>query len=345
MTEKPRKKIHLGFKRWIVLAVVISEIILVGIFKPISPHVQLPAELLTHPVELPIIGEIGLTNTMISVFIADVLLILAGIAVFRAYRKQDVVPKGIANVFEMIVEALYKLTESTAGRWARKVFPVMATIFLLVLMVNLMKLIPGVESIGLLHEVEEGQHGYPTLSLGFASAIVKPDENGHEETAGAHGYNVIPFVRPASTDLSFTLSLALIAILGVQLLGIQAGGAKYFGKFFNFGNFLKLWVKEKIGAFDLIMPLLDIFVGILELMAEIARIISFAFRLLGVMFAGAVLLFVMGSIFNVLQSAFLGLELFFGAIQAFVFAMLTVVFMTMATQIHGGHDEEHAEAH
>jgi len=343
MTTTSGRKIHIGFTRWIVLALVIAEVIVAGIYKPISPHVQLPSETLSPVVDLPIIGKIALTNTMVSVFIADVLLILAAVAVSRSYRERDAVPRGVAAVFEMIVEALYNLTESTAGKWARKVFPVMATIFLLVLMVNLMKLIPGVESVGILHEVEKGQHGYPTISLGFATAIVKPPQEASGE-AGSHGYNVIPFIRPASTDLSFTLTLALIAIVSVQIMGLQAGGFRYLGKFFNVIDFLKLWVKEKIGAFDLIMPFLNIFVGILELMAEIARIISFAFRLLGVMFAGAVLLFVMGSIFNVLQSAFLGLELFFGAIQAFVFAMLAVVFMTMATQIHGGHDE-HAEAH
>jgi F-type H+-transporting ATPase subunit a len=37
-------------------------------------------------------------------------------------------------------------------------------------------------------------------------------------------------------------------------------------------------------------------------------------------------------------------EIFIGAIQAFVFAMLTLVFMTMATQGHGEHDEHEAAA-
>jgi len=365
---KPRKSFHLGFKRWIIVAVIVLEIIVAGIYKPISPHVQLAPETLTPVVELPIIGNFALTNTMVSVFIADIILILAAIAVFRAYRKPGSIPKGVAGVFEMIIEALYNLAQTTAGKWAKKIFPVMATIFLLVLMVNLMKLIPGVESVGWLHEVPEGQHGYPVQSLGFMAYIYDPGEeqsadNGqvdvtHEKRSGeanlaeggddehGGGYNIIPFVRPASTDLSFTLSLAVIAILGVQIIGVRAGGLGYFTKFFNFGNFLKMWTKKKIGAFDMIMPLIDIFVGMLELMAEVARIISFAFRLLGVMFAGAILLFLMGSLFLVLQSGFLALELFFGVIQAFVFAMLTLVFMTMATHSHsGGHDEEHAEAH
>jgi F-type H+-transporting ATPase subunit a len=41
------------------------------------------------------------------------------------------------------------------------------------------------------------------------------------------------------------------------------------------------------------------------------------------------------------QSGFLLLEFFVGAIQAIVFGMLAMVFMSQATQGHGGHEEEH----
>jgi F-type H+-transporting ATPase subunit a len=123
-----------------------------------------------------------------------------------------------------------------------------------------------------------------------------------------------------------------------QVIGVQSLGLGYFKKFFAFGGFLKIWVKERLGAFDVIMPLLDIFVGLLELVAEVAKVLSFSFRLFGNIFAGSVLLFLIGSLVPVFaQSGVVLFELFVGVIQALVFGMLTMVFMTMATQSHEEH--------
>jgi F-type H+-transporting ATPase subunit a len=53
---------------------------------------------------------------------------------------------------------------------------------------------------------------------------------------------------------------------------------------------------------------------------------------------------VIGSLVPVFaQSIFLLLEFFVGIIQALVFGMLTMVFMSLATQGHAEHEEEHAE--
>ena len=136
---------------------------------------------------------------------------------------------------------------------------------------------------------------------------------------------LIPFLRGASTDLNTTLSLALIAMVSVQLFGIRAlGFFGYAGKFLNF----------KGGP-------AGIFVGILELFAEIARVISFTFRLFGNLFAGEILLIAIGFLLPLVGIIpFLGLELFVGVIQAFIFAALTLVFSVMASQPHGG-DEHH----
>jgi F-type H+-transporting ATPase subunit a len=153
-------------------------------------------------------------------------------------------------------------------------------------------------------------------------------------------------VRVSSTDLNFTIALALISVVMTQVIGLQALGPGYFTKFFAFGNFGRMWIREKLGPFDVLMPLIDIFVGLLEMVAEFAKIISFSFRLFGNIFAGSVLLFVLGSLVPVMvQSGVLLLEFIVGLIQALVFGMLTMVFMTMATMAHDEHDEEHAAAH
>ena len=73
------------------------------------------------------------------------------------------VPGGITGAIEALLEAIHNLTESTAGKWTPRIFPWFAAITLFVLVANWMELIPGVDSIGLLHavNVEEGEHGYP----------------------------------------------------------------------------------------------------------------------------------------------------------------------------------------
>jgi F-type H+-transporting ATPase subunit a len=143
---------------------------------------------------------------------------------------------------------------------------------------------------------------------------------------------VVPFVRATATDLNFTLALALIAVVMVQVTGIRAQGLGYFSKFLNVKTF---FTKPVFGV-------IDFGVGILEMVSEFSKVLSFSFRLFGNVFAGSVLLFVIGTLVPVFaQSGVLMLEFFVGAIQAVVFGLLTMTFMAQATQSHGG--EEHHE--
>ena len=146
---------------------------------------------------------------------------------------------------------------------------------------------------------------------------------------------VLPWVRVASTDLNMTLTLAIIAVVMVQYVGVKALGIGYFTKFFNFATLFK----SPLGG-------IDVAVGLLELIGDFAKILSFSFRLLGAMFAGAILLFVMSFLLPILPWPFFILEFFVGAIQALVFALLTAIFMQLATiSHHHDDDHDHAEAH
>jgi F-type H+-transporting ATPase subunit a len=324
-----------GVNRWFVLLFIIAGAIAARFYPPIQPHVQLPAEALSHEplFTLPVFGEFYLTNTFVALLIADVLLLLIAFGVSRAVKRAEsdgsLVTRGLPGAVEALLEVIYNLTESTAGKWARFIFPWFATITLLVLVSNWMELIPGVDSVGLL-EPAEG-HGYAVQDLGWAATIVKSaaEHAGHGEAT----YKLVPFVRVVSTDLNFTVALALIAVFMVQVIGIKAQGLSYFTKFFNTKT---LFSRPIFGV-------IDFAVGLLELISEFSKILSFAFRLFGNIFAGSVLLFVIGSLVPVFaQSIFLMLEFFVGLIQAVVFGLLTMIFMTQATQ---GHGEHHEEAH
>jgi F-type H+-transporting ATPase subunit a len=206
------------------------------------------------------------------------------------------------------------------------IFPWFATIMIYVLIANLLKLIPGFESIGVLHPAHG--EGYLTKPLGGVWSMLTPTkvEEG--------GYILAPFFRGISVDLNFTASLAIISVVMIQVVGFRAQGFGYLSKFFNTRRMFKV---PFFGAMDFL-------VGLLELISELSKILSFAFRLFGNMFAGVVLVAIVASLLgfiSILPAMIMMFELFVGVIQAFVFGMLTMVFMAQATQGHG--EEEHAE--
>jgi len=356
--KSPKKKWRWGVNRWFILLFIIGSVFTaytLGI-KPIQPHVQLPAEKLSctpilalpapfgdvppahclveggegHSAVTPVTG-LYLTNTLVALFIADIILLLIGFGYYRFSKTGSLIPKGFSGALEALLEVIYNLTQTTAGKWTKVVFPWFATITLLLLVANWTELIPGVDSIGLL---EKAEHGYKLQQLtSWMATIVKPAAG--EVVHAGEGYMVVPFVRVVSTDLNFTVALALIAVIMVQVTGVRAQGISYFTKFWNTKT---LFSKPIFGV-------IDFGVGILELVSEFSKILSFAFRLFGNIFAGSVLLFVIGSLVPVFaQTGFLMLEFFVGLIQAIVFGMLTMTFMAQATQGHGGDHKEEAHA-
>lgn len=320
-----KSKWRWGFNRWLVLLFIILGIFAAKKYPPVRPHVQLPAEALSHhPLfTIPGIGEFYLTNTLVALILVDVILLAMAFAIRQQTKKGGLgMLKGIPGALEALFEGLYNMTESTAGKWASTIFPYFATIMMIVLVANWMELIPGVDSIGFLEKV--AGHGY----LAQGPFLLK-EEVAH----GAEGFLVIPWVRVVSTDLNFTVALALISVVMTQVVGIRAQGMAYFTKFWNTKT---LFSKPIFGA-------IDFGVGLLELISEFSKILSFAFRLFGNIFAGSVMLFVIGALVPVFaQSLILLLEAFVGIIQALVFGMLTMTFMAQATQGHGDHEEAHA---
>ncbi|HLO33527.1 MAG TPA: F0F1 ATP synthase subunit A [Anaerolineales bacterium] len=315
------------WRRWVVLFLMIVGFVLGGIFVPIQPEIAVAPERL---IEEPIIGNflglgpLYLVNTMPTLVVTIILIGLVAYFTNRSLKRSaqtDLVPRGIGNLMEAFFELLYNLTEGSAGsKWAKAIFPWFATIMFYVLFANLLKLIPGFESIGVLHHVAKG---HPV-----AGGMLMPGEV-------ENGYILAPFFRGISVDLNFTAALAIIAVIAIQYIGFRAQGMGYLSKFFNFRTMFKT---PFFGAMDFL-------VGLLELISELSKILSFAFRLFGNMFAGIVLVAIVAGLLgkiSILPAMIMMFELFVGLIQAFVFGMLTMVFMAQATQ---GHGEEHAEAH
>jgi F-type H+-transporting ATPase subunit a len=74
-------------------------------------------------------------------FLVSVLLIVSALLIRGSLR---LVPKGFQNFMEMLIEQILKLSEDTIGhKWGRELFPFICTIFLFILIANLIGLIPG----------------------------------------------------------------------------------------------------------------------------------------------------------------------------------------------------------
>jgi F-type H+-transporting ATPase subunit a len=73
--------------------------------------------------------------------LVSVLLIVSALLIRGSIR---LVPKGFQNFMEMIIDQILKLSEDTIGhKWGRELFPFICTIFLFILVANLIGLIPG----------------------------------------------------------------------------------------------------------------------------------------------------------------------------------------------------------
>lgn len=316
------RKWRYGVNRWWILLFFVLGIIGAILFPVVQPHIFVaPEQVSAAPLfTTSFTGPFYLTNTLTTLIVVEIIVILLALAVRNSLQKGSLVPTGISGAMEALVEVLYNLTESTAGRHAKTIFPWFASILIIVLISNWIALIPGMESVGWLHHAEE--EGNAAIINGGVGLL----------TADEGEWAVTPWFRGMSTDLNFTAALALISVIATQVIGFRTQGARYLFKYFNV---LTVFKRPFFGVMDFI-------VGLLELISTFSLILSFAFRLFGNMFAGMVLLFLVASMVPAFApSLIMTFEFFIGAIQAFVFGMLTLVFMAQATQGHAGEEEHH----
>ncbi len=304
----------------IVALFVISGLLGLEVYKPM---VELAAPVVFH------VGPLSITNAIFSAWIAMlILIVLSWLATRHMPRKleaassTDLVPHGIQNVMETIVEIGHDMVKDIAGPKVGKFFPIVMTIFLFVLLSNWFDVLPGFGTIGRLeHPTEEmATNGYVAHgAILTAQPAASPEE----------GYVMVSLFRPPSTDLNFTVGLAIVSVGLSWYFGIRAQGTSFFKQFLDVSLF-------KTG----LMGAVRNFAGLLEFVGQFTRILSFSFRLFGNIFAGEVLLAVMAFLIPYIASLpFYGLEVFVGFIQAVVFMMLTLVFFVTATMGHGS--EEH----
>jgi len=255
-------------------------------------------------------GSFTVTNSLLTSWLAVFVLVALGITLRRKLKE---VPRGIQNIFEVVIEGALDLCDQVTGnrKISEKVFPIAITIFLFILLNNWLGILPGVGSIGF-DVVEEGHKVF------------------------------VPLFRGGAADLNTTLAMAIFSVIGANIFGIVSIGAwKMLNKFVNIKAILAIPGKIIKDPTIVIVNPITFFVGLIEIVGEFAKIASLSFRLFGNVFAGEVLLASMGALMAfVVPIPFLFLEILVGFIQALIFSMLTLVYFTIAASDHD-HDEEH----
>lgn len=272
-------------------------------------HISLKAETLFH------LGPIPVTNSMMMMFVVMVALLLVGAWLARKVQSEPV-PGRAAGAAETIVEMLMNLVESTAGkRVGRKVLPLVAGLFLFIIIANFTGLLPGVGTIF----VEKPGHEVVVTDTAAIAEETPAEQEEHQAPA---------LFRPPTADLNMTVAMATVTFIAVQIAGVAAHGV---------GGRIKHMANPP-------------FLFPLEVISELSRIISLSARLFGNIFAGEVLLGVMYAMSAAIKIAllpflfpvvFIGIEVLFGTIQALVFALLTLIYIYLAAA--GGPDDDHDE--
>ena len=287
--------------------------------------IKIQPDVIATPFGFPI------TNTLLCTWISIIVLV----ALFYAgTRRRDMIPRGMQNFMEWVVELLLGLVEGVSGKEkGKKFFPLVATFFVFILVSNLLDVLPGVDTVGSINLTAIQQaHITSKPVLGFL-------------LFGDLSDKLVPWIRPATSDLNLNFAMALIAVITAQAFGFYTLGLwGHLSKYFSVQTFFRSLVKLDFqGMFQ---GFIEFFVGLIEIISEIARVISLAFRLFGNIFAGAAVLAVFAFILPFLADiVFIPLELFVAFVQALVFALLSLVYLEIATTSHTHGEETEQEAH
>lgn len=241
------------------------------------------------------IGPLPITNALLT-GVAGVIITVA-ILWYVAGRVRRGKYNRFIGLVQWVFEGLLKQINDVIPdkKLARKITPLAVTIFFVVLINYWLSVIPGLESIK---------------------------------------WNGVPVLRSLTADLNFTLGLALITVVTVQIYAV-----KYLGSLGNAKRYFRNPFKDPIGSFE----------GFLELIGEASRGTALALRLFGNAFAGEVLLIIIAALTSYFAAVtlpfFMIFELFIGFIQAYVFFILTLIFTALAVSHHGPEHSTPSSAH
>lgn len=206
------------------------------------------------------------------------LAFLVGALFLRANLKM--VPGKGQNMVEMLITGAYDFTESIIGKGkkAKRVFPLVSTMFFFVLTANLLVFIPG-----------------------QAAATLN------------RGGEIVPLFRSIIADYGLVFMMTMVTVITVQIIAVIVSGPfAYLGKFINLRSPLKffLGIMDLIGEVAKIVSLSfrlfgNIFAG--EVLSIVMLFLAPFFIPLPFMFLGLLTAVVQAFVFSVLTLVFISM--------------------------------------
>lgn len=153
------------------------------------------------------IGSFDVRNTMLMAWLAIiVLIVIVAVQRIRGYKQ---VPDRFQNIIEMVVEGIFDFCNGIMQdvEESKRLLPLVATIFLFLIVGNWMGILPGIGSITL-NAIHDGQT------------------------------EAVPLFRSMNADVNMTLSIAIISFfcteyLGVEKLGLHGYTSKFIVPFWK----------------------------------------------------------------------------------------------------------------
>ena len=252
----------------------------------VRPTPGVESQILFHIAGFPISN-----TTFLELFIVFLLGILG---LYVIYRFSVVPKKKIQHVLELSYEYIVTLIRQTTGNQyvAERVFPLVATIIIFLLVSNLIGLIPGLTSIT---------------------------------------YDGVAFFRTPTADINTTLGLAIACMLVIHVTSIRDWGFfAYIGNFIKIKHvvtsFKKGFSNGMLAIIDFFIGLLDIIGELAKVVSLSLRLFGNMYA------GEVLMTILVGLVAYVVPAAWLGLSLLSAVVQAIVFGALVTIFFSLAVR-------------
>ena len=230
------------------------------------------------------------TSTMTLVMIS----IAAVIACIMLVRKFSVIPSKFQVALEMIQDMIVDLVSNITGdaKRSKELFPLIATLFLFLIVTNLLTLLPGL-------------------------AEITFDGN--------------PLFAHPTADINTTMGLALALVIFINIVSVKEWGIlNYIGKFFQFKQvyqgFRKSFGDGMTAIIEFFVGILDIIGEIAKIISLALRLFGNMYA------GNVLMIVLFGFLAYGIPALWLTMNLFVGILQAMVFAALTASYYMLAVK-------------
>lgn len=241
------------------------------------------------PEAVAMIGNFKIVNSTLMILLITLLLLTVYLVYVRKFKER---PENAQSFMEILYENIAGFLDQITGNRDRSeaILPLIGTLFVFLGISNLIGLVPGLTSI----------------------------------TIGD-----VPLFRSPTADFNLTFTLALGAVVGIQIVSLKKNGLfGYLGQYFKVKHVIKSF-KESIGKG--FTSLIDFGIGLLDIVGELAKVLSLSLRLFGNIYAGEVLAVILiGALAWVVPAAWTTMNVLVGVIQALVFGSLVAAYYTLA---------------